>query len=185
MRRALLVGTFLILVGSLAVVGGNNTNASEHASDRAHEVVVYQSALVDRLDLPEPRLPVLGGYMEISQSSACHYLLGWANPTGTGANEAGFGPGRSNYPDRGLGGVDVDLWVDGTEVSLKRTGGVWYGPGYDPYTGEETITWWNVKDFWVVFPANTFTLGTHIIEGVLDVSKGPYIPFTITLYVTA
>lgn len=161
MRKVIIIS--LVMVLGISFLALSNSQGQDHAAAKALDLAAYQSAVVDRHDLPGIRLPWLGGYAEISQDEPCHYLIGWATATGKGANDIGMGPGHSNDPDMGAGRVRWRFWVNDQEIRLHRSGGVVYTKAVT-LDGEWIETWFVTKDVWTVFPAFYFELGTHYLK---------------------
>lgn len=170
MRKVVIIS--LVMVLGISFLALSNSQGQDHAAARALDLAAYQSALVDRHDLPGVRLPVWGGYVEISQGETCYYRIGWAEPTGLGASAIGYGPGRSNNPENGVGRINIRFWVDGHQVRLNRSGEVDYSKAVT-LEGEVIETWFVINSFWVVFPEFYFEPGTYHLECQLDALRIP------------
>ena len=170
----------LLSVGLAASVAmaGVNSNAQDHASENAFLVVPYQSALMDRADLPGDPIPWFGS-LTIDEDGSCHYAIGIASRIGRGARDAGFGPGRSTEEFHGSGALKVSLTINDEPVRLNRTGGVTYTEAFDPQTGEPIIAWFQTNEFWVVFPPGTFEPGEYQVVFHAEISRDPKFPVTI------
>jgi len=170
----------LLIVGLMAGVAlaGVNSNARDHASENALLVVPYQSALMDRGDLPGEPIPWFGT-LTINEDEPCHFVIGIASRIGREAEESGFGPGRSNEEFHGSGSLKVSLTIDGEPIRLNRAGKVVYTTAYDPQTGEPTMAWFQSNEFWVVFPPGTFEPGEYQVVFHAEVSRDPKFPVTI------
>ena len=168
MYKTIAVSLVVILAMSGAALA--NSQGAQHAASKALDMAAYQSVLVDRYDLPGIRLPVLGGYAEINQDEPCYYVVGWAEPTGKGANDLGIGPGRSNNPERGAGRVTFRMWVDSNEARFHKSGGVRYTRAMT-LDGTFIETWFAYIDYWIVFPAFYFDPGEHHLRVQVDASN--------------
>jgi len=180
MRKVTIVGLIILL--GISFLALSNSQGQDHAAAISVGLAAYQSALVDRHDLPGIRLPIMGGYAEINQDEECHYLIGWAEPTGKGAKDIGIGPGRKDNPENGAGNVTFRLSVDDNEIGLHRSGGVTYARALT-LAGEWIETWFVTKDFWAVFPAFYFEPGTHYLKVELSITHFPGLEFNIVLQV--
>lgn len=165
MKKTVVAVVALMLCFSAVVWAGNNENARENAADRALENAPCQSALVERYGLSGNRIPIYWE-AELPQDEPSFWAIGWAEPTGRDSKESPFGPGRKNNPENGAGRVSIRLWVDGVEVALRTSAGVYYRTidveGIGPVTG-----WWIIRDFWIEFPANYFATGDHTFESII------------------
>jgi len=165
------------LVTSMALAG-TNSNAQDHASENALLVVPYQSALMDREDLPGEPIPWFGS-LTIDEDEYCYYAIGIASRIGRGARDDELGPGRSNEEFHGSGALKVSLTIGDEPIRLNRTGGVTYTEAFDPQTGEPIIAWFQTNEFWVVFPPGTFEPGEYDVVFNADVSRDPKFPITL------
>ncbi len=170
----------LLTVGLAASVAlaGVNSNAQAHASENAFLVAPYQSALMDREDLPGEAIPWFGT-LTINENDYCYYAIGIASRIGRGARDDELGPGRSNEEFHGSGSLKVSLMIDGEPIRLNRAGKVVYTTAYDPQTGEPTMAWFQSNEFWVVFPPGTFEPGEYQVVFHAEVSRDPKFPVTI------